>query len=121
MYKPYHAIGLELGITLASVGLRGEPTGQPIEWVADVAATAKRALVEGETLDGEGGYTAYGTLRPARAALAQNTVPLGLAHGMKLKRAIAANHYVRWDDVTGDENNPPIAFSPRDGEEAPFC
>ena len=110
MYKPYHAIGLELGITVASVGLRGEPTGQPIEWVADVAATAKRALVEGETLDGEGGYTAYGTLRPARAALAQNTVPLGLAHGMKLKRAIAANHYVRWDDVTGDENNPTIAF-----------
>ena len=27
MYKPYHAIGLELGISVASVGLRGEPTG----------------------------------------------------------------------------------------------
>jgi predicted homoserine dehydrogenase-like protein len=110
MYKPYHAIGLELGITVASVGLRGEPTGQPIEWIADVAATAKRDLVAGETLDGEGGYTMYGTLRPARTALGQNSVPLGLAHGMKLKRAIAANHCVRWEDVTYDENNPAIAF-----------
>ena len=30
MYKPYHAIGLELGISVASVGLRGEPTGAAI-------------------------------------------------------------------------------------------
>ena len=27
MYKPYHLIGLELGVSVASVGLRGEPTG----------------------------------------------------------------------------------------------
>ena len=34
MYKPYHAIGLELGISVASVGLRGEPTGpgDRVEW-----------------------------------------------------------------------------------------
>src|SRR6185369_1609084 len=29
MYKPYHLIGLELGITVASAGLLDEPTGQP--------------------------------------------------------------------------------------------
>lgn len=28
MYKPYHLIGLELGISVASVGLRREPTGR---------------------------------------------------------------------------------------------
>ena len=44
MYKPYHAIGLELGISVASAGLRGEPTGQPRAFDADVVATAKRAL-----------------------------------------------------------------------------
>ncbi|HQR21338.1 MAG TPA: Gfo/Idh/MocA family oxidoreductase, partial [Burkholderiaceae bacterium] len=27
LYKPFHLIGLELGISVASVGLRGEPTG----------------------------------------------------------------------------------------------
>jgi predicted homoserine dehydrogenase-like protein len=29
MYKPYHLIGLELGMSVLSVALRGEPTGQP--------------------------------------------------------------------------------------------
>ena len=66
MYKPYHAIGLELGISVASVGLRGEPTGQPRRVHADVVATAKRALAAGETLDGEGGYTVYGKLDARR-------------------------------------------------------
>ena len=29
LYKRWHLIGLELGISVASVGLRGEPTGAP--------------------------------------------------------------------------------------------
>ncbi len=99
MYKPYHAIGLELGISVASVGLRREPTGQAIGWHADVVATAKRDLAAGETLDGEGGYTVFGTLAPAAAALQQGGVPLGLAHGLTLTRAVAARQPVRWADV----------------------
>ncbi len=99
MYKPYHAIGLELGISVASVGLRGEPTGAPIAWHGDVVATAKRDLAAGETLDGEGGYAVYGKLLPAAASLTQHGLPLGLAHGVKLKRGIAAHAIVRWDDV----------------------
>ncbi len=47
MYKPYHAIGLELGVSVASVGLRGEPTGSAIDWHGDVVATAKRDLAAG--------------------------------------------------------------------------
>jgi predicted homoserine dehydrogenase-like protein len=103
MYKPYHAIGLELGISVASVGLRNEPTGSAIAWNADVVATAKRALGEGETLDGEGGYTVYGKLMPAADSLALGGLPLGLAHGVRLKRAIAAHAPVRWNDVVVDE------------------
>ena len=110
MYKPYHAIGLELGITIASIGLRGEPTGQPVTWNADVVATAKRDLLAGETLDGEGGFTVYGSLRPARASRDENGLPLGLAYGMKLKRAIRAHRRLRWEDVVYDENVPAIAF-----------
>src|SRR3546814_8365653 len=44
MYKPYHLIGLELGISVASVGLRHEPTGSASGWHGDVVATAKRDL-----------------------------------------------------------------------------
>jgi len=110
MYKPYHAIGLELGISVASVGLRGEPTGAPVAWHGDVVATAKRDLVAGETLDGEGGYTVYGNLVPAADSLAQRALPLGLAHGVKLKRRIAANCTVRWDDVDIDAVDEAVAF-----------
>jgi predicted homoserine dehydrogenase-like protein len=110
LYRPSHAIGLELGISVASVGLRGEPTGQPIAWHADVVATAKRDLAAGEALDGEGGYTVYGTLKPAAASRAQYGLPLGLAHGVTLRRAVPANRQLCWDDVTCDEADPAIAF-----------
>jgi len=110
MYKPYHAIGLELGISVASVGLRGEPTGAAVAWNADVVATAKRALAIGETLDGEGGHTVYGKLVPASASLQQRGLPLGLAHGVTLKRAIAAHHTVQWDDVGVDSASEAVAI-----------
>ena len=44
MYKPYHLIGLELGISVASVGLRREPTGAD----RDFAATSWRSEARSE-------------------------------------------------------------------------
>ncbi len=103
MYKPYHLIGLELGISVASAALRGEPTGMPEAWRGDVVATAKRDLAEGEMLDGEGGYTVWGKLMPASDSLALGGLPIGLAHGCRLKRPIAEGAPVRWADVDMDE------------------
>ena len=80
MYKPYHLIGLELGISVLSAALRGEPTGQPQGWRGDVVAVAKRGLQAGEMLDGEGGYTVWGKLVPAERSLAEGALPIGLAH-----------------------------------------
>jgi len=99
MYKPYHLIGLELGISVASVGVRREATGAPTGFRGDVVATAKRDLKPGETLDGEGGYTVYGKLMPAADSLALGGLPLGLAHGVALKRAVAQGCAVKWSDV----------------------
>ena len=48
LYKRWHLIGLEVGISVASVGLRGEATGTAIGFHADVVATAKRDLKAGE-------------------------------------------------------------------------
>ena len=110
MYKPTHAIGLELGISVASAGLRREPTGSATGWRGDVVATAKRALAAGETLDGEGGYTVYGKLVPAADSLTLGALPLGLAHGVKLKRGVAAHASVRWDDVEFDPANETVRF-----------
>jgi predicted homoserine dehydrogenase-like protein len=110
MVKPTHAIGLELGISVASAGLRREPTGSATGWRGDVVATAKRALAAGETLDGEGGYTVYGKLVPAADSLTLGALPLGLAHGVKLKRGVAAHASVRWDDVDFDPNDETVRF-----------
>jgi predicted homoserine dehydrogenase-like protein len=104
MYKPSHLIGLELGISVASAALRREPTGAPDAWRADCVATAKRALRAGEVLDGEGGYTVWGKLMPARDSLARRALPIGLAHRVKLKRDIAQGATVSWDDVEHDES-----------------
>ena len=110
MYKPYHLIGLELGISVASVGLRSEPTGAPLAFNGDVVATAKRDLAAGEMLDGEGGFTVYGKLRPAAQSLREGGLPLGLAHHVRLCRAVAAGHPVRWDDVEIDPALPAVRF-----------
>ncbi|MEO8137875.1 MAG: Gfo/Idh/MocA family oxidoreductase [Betaproteobacteria bacterium] len=110
MYKPYHAIGLELGISVASVGLRREPTGAPLAWRGDVVATAKRDLRAGEMLDGEGGHTVYGKLLPARDSVALEGLPLGLAHRLRLRRAITAHAPVGWNDVEIPEDDPAILF-----------
>jgi predicted homoserine dehydrogenase-like protein len=100
MYKPYHLIGLELGISVLSAALRGEPTGQAYGFRGDVVAVTKRALRAGETLDGEGGYTVWGKLVPAERSLAEGALPIGLAHKVALMRDIAAGEIVRWADVT---------------------
>jgi predicted homoserine dehydrogenase-like protein len=102
LWKPYHLIGLELGISVASIAVRGEATGATGEWRGDVAATAKRALRAGERLDGEGGFTVYGKLMPAAESLAQDALPIGLAHNMVLKTDVPAGRAVRWSDVAYD-------------------
>ena len=110
MYKPFHLIGLELGISVASVALRGEPTGAARDFLGDVVATAKRNLQPGEVLDGEGGYTVYGKLMPARDSLALGGLPIGLAHRVKLVRPVTAGKPLRWDDVAIDADDHAVSF-----------
>ncbi len=99
MYKPYHLIGLELNVSVLSAALRGEATGQPRAFRGDVAAVAKRALRAGETLDGEGGYTVWGRLTPARTSLAAGVLPIGLAHRVRLLRDVPEGVMLRYADV----------------------
>jgi len=110
MYKPYHLIGLELGTSVASIATRGEPTGSTIGWKADVVAIAKRPLKQGELLDGEGGYTVFGKVIPAETSLALGAVPIGVAHGLKLEKAVEVGQPVLWRDVSYDRSNPTIRF-----------
>ena len=105
LYKRWHLIGLEVGVSVASAGVRQEATGSPTGFRADAVATAKRALKAGELLDGEGGYTVVGRLMPAADSLQVGALPLGLAHGWKLNRPLAAGEVVRWSDVAIDADH----------------
>lgn len=108
LYKRWHLIGLEVGISVASVGLRGEPTGAAVGFSADVVAIAKRDLKAGEILDGEGGYTVWGKLLPAWKSIELGGLPLALAADARLTRAVAAGTPLRWGDAAVDESLPAV-------------
>jgi predicted homoserine dehydrogenase-like protein len=118
LYRPIHMIGLELGVSVASVALRGEPTGAPREFRSDVIATAKRALKRGEMIDGEGGYCVWGRQLPSERSLREALLPLGLAHDVRLKHDIAEGECLAWSDVALDEND--LAVQVRRELEAAF-
>ncbi len=118
LYRPIHMIGLELGISVASVALRREPTGAPTGFRSDVVATAKRGLKAGEMLDGEGGFCVWGKQTPAGDSLDRELLPLGLAHRVKLKRDIGSGETLRWSDVDYDPTD--VAVKVRREMEAAF-
>ena len=99
MWRPFHMIGLETSISVLSAVLRGEPTGTCKEFRGDAVATAKRDLQPGEMLDGEGGFAVWANAIPASKSLAVGALPIGLAHNVKLKRPVAKDTIVRFDDV----------------------
>src|SRR5690606_5274443 len=106
LYKRWHLIGLEVGMSVASVALRKEATGVASCWQADVVATAKRDLQPGDVLDGEGGYTVWGKLLPAQKSVDMGGLPLGLAHGIKVLRPVAKGQALSWSDVAIDTDTP---------------
>ncbi len=119
LYKRWHLIGLEVGISVASVAVRGESTGAATCWNADVVATAKRDLKAGEMLDGEGGYTVWGKLFQAQKSHATGGLPLGLAHEVKVLRPVKKGQSLTWADVAIDHNLP--AYKVRREMEALFA
>jgi len=105
LYRPFHLIGMELGISVASVALRGEPTGIPKSFLADVVAIAKRDLHAGDILDGEGGYTIYGQLTSAELAISEGALPIGLASGLRLTQRVHQGSIVRWTNVEAPDTS----------------
>ncbi len=119
LYKRWHLIGLEVGMSVASVALRGEATGAATCWNADVVATAKRDLAPGDMLDGEGGYTVWGKLLPAATSMKLGGLPLGLAHDVKVVRPVRKGQTLCWADVTMDTTTE--AFAVRKAMETAFA
>ena len=70
----------------------------------------QRDLPAGQALDGEGGYTVYGRLMPARDSVEEGYLPLGLSHQVKLKHAVRQSQPIRWRDVEYDEQSTALRF-----------
>ena len=99
MWRPFHIIGLETSVSVLSAVLRGEATGSSKEFRGDAVATAKRDMQPGEMLDGEGGFAVWAKAIPARQSLEHRALPMGLAQNVRLKRAVARDQVVSYDDV----------------------
>ena len=99
-YTPYHLCHFEVPNTVARAVLFGDATITPFgPPVVDVVATAKKDLKAGQTLDGIGYYMTYGQCENADVVRAQNLLPMGLAEGCHLKRDIARDQGLTYDDV----------------------
>lgn len=73
-----------------------EPLGPPL---VDVVATAKTDLEAGQVLDGIGCYMTYGQCEGVATAAEENLLPMGLAQGCRLKRAVRRDTVLTYDDV----------------------
>ena len=98
-YKPFHFIGLELSISVLSAALRGEATGSSDYFRGDAVAVAKRDLKAGDHLDGEGGYTVWGKLIPAKKSILTDALPIGLAHSVSLSRPVSKGQLISYGDI----------------------
>lgn len=99
MWRPFHLIGLETSVSVLSAVLRGEATGSSTRYRADAVATSKGSFQAGEFLDGEGGFKVWAKAIPAVQSVQKNALPIGLAHHVKLKRALSKDQVVSFDDV----------------------
>ncbi len=99
-YTPYHLCHFEVPATVARAVLFGDAAITPSEGLrVDVVAIAKIDLGEGEVLDGMGYYMTYGEAENADVVARENLLPIGLAEGCRLKRAIAKDEVIHYADV----------------------
>lgn len=99
-YRPWHLPHLEVPLTVARAVLFHDaavtPLGAPS---CDVVTIAKRDLKPGETLDGIGGFTCYGTIENYSVSRTENLLPMGLSDGCRAMRDIRKDEPISYADV----------------------
>jgi predicted homoserine dehydrogenase-like protein len=99
-YTPWHLCHFEVPITVGRAVLFDDaaiaPLGPPL---VEVVAGAKVDLEAGQELDALGGYLTYGLAENADVATAERLLPIGLAEGCVLRRDVAKDAVLTYDDV----------------------
>jgi predicted homoserine dehydrogenase-like protein len=99
-YTPFHLPHLQIASTIGRAVIHRDPTVAPIGGpVCEVVTVAKRDLKAGERLDGVGGFCTYGLVDNAPTARAASALPIGLSDGRVLRRDVAKDAVLSFDDV----------------------
>jgi predicted homoserine dehydrogenase-like protein len=99
-FLPYHLVHFEVPNAIARVALLRDSVARPLAGpVVEVCAVAKRDLKEGEVLDDYGMYMTYGEAVNTAEMSNGRYLPEGLVEGCKLKRHIAKDAVLTYDDV----------------------
>jgi predicted homoserine dehydrogenase-like protein len=110
-YRPYHLGHLEAMNTVAWAVLDGRPVLKPdFGYRTNVFAYAKAELRAGAALDGMGGYAAYGRIENLDEPGWIPGVPICIAENMTLKRDVAKDQRIAWDDVEYDVADPAVSL-----------
>jgi predicted homoserine dehydrogenase-like protein len=99
-YRPFHLTNVEAPLSVARAVLFGDAAIAPADGpVCEVATIGKRDMEAGEELDGIGGYNCYGLIDNLENARRDDVLPIGLAAGARLTRAVAEDQPIRNADV----------------------
>lgn len=104
-YVPYHLTVFEVPLSAARVALHRDSIISPIDApVVDVVTAAKVDLAVGDEIDLLGGYKTYGLCENAPTTQQDNLLPIGIAEGARLKRAVKKDQVLTYDDVELPDN-----------------
>jgi len=99
-YTPFHLPHVQIPSTIGRAVVLQDPTVAPLAGpVCEVLTIAKRDLKAGERLDGVGGFCTYGLIENRAAARAIGALPIALSEDCILRRDIAKDGAISFDDV----------------------
>jgi predicted homoserine dehydrogenase-like protein len=100
LYTPYHLCHFEVPASVARAVLFDDPVMTPLAApMVDVVTTAKVDLPAGTLIDAIGGYLTYGQAENHDVSRSARLLPMGLAEGCRLQRAVPKDAVLTYDDV----------------------
>jgi predicted homoserine dehydrogenase-like protein len=111
LFRPFHLCSIEVPLTCAMLAIRKQSNMVPLDRLtSEVFAVAKRDLSVGDTLDAIGGTAYYSLIDNYETAAAEQLLPIGLANGARVVRAVAMDTPITGADV---EIKPSTVYSLR--------
>lgn len=109
-YRPYHLCHVESLATVAAAVLDGEALLTPDHgFRTNVYAYAKTDVQPGTELDGLGGFACYGLIENCHEHPVPG-IPICLAEGLRLKRAVKQDERLAAGDVDWPDDHPGLAL-----------